>query len=151
MSRGASRYHAARAAGICPRCLKSNPGPRSRCPACIEATKATDRRRAAALTAARRCVDCRADLSIFDGWVHVRCFECHERNAAAADRYYTAGPGRERRRARMAALYQARRAAKLCARCEAPSPDRSICDGCAPRVKAVQIAYLDRKEAAHAR
>jgi len=147
-SRSTTRYHALRAAGLCPRCFKPNPGPRTRCPACTEATRASDRDRSAKLKAARRCVDCQADLSLFDGWAHVRCFECHQRNREATDRYHGSPQGVRRRRERMASLYHRRREAGLCARCEAPSPDRSICEACRPRVKAAQIAYLDRKEAA---
>lgn len=147
-SRSSIRYHADLAAGICPRCRKPNDGPQSRCSSCVLALRAADKRRSAALKLARRCVDCRADLSMFGEWAHVRCFECHERNRSTTEVYNTTERGRQRHRKRMAALYQQRRASGLCARCEAPSPDRMVCDECLGKVKAARARYLDRKEAA---
>ena len=150
-SRGGNRYRAAKAAGLCPRCHGPLIGDRSRCLDCMEAVRAMKRASDARLKQDGRCVDCRAGLALFvrdQRWPHVRCPDCHERNRVITDRYYASREGRTKHRARMAALYQRRRQAGLCVRCEAPSPDRSICEACRPRVKAAQIAYLDRKEAA---
>jgi hypothetical protein len=152
MARGGNRYRAARAAGLCPRCFLPNPGPGSRCPACTEVYNANKRARDQRRKDAGRCIDCRADLTLFvrdQRWPHVRCFECHEVNRASTDRYNTTRGGRAKHRARMAALYRERRAAGQCVRCKTPAPDR-LCETCTPKVKAVQIAYLDRLEAARA-
>lgn len=147
MTRATDRYAAARARGLCVRCGQPSLA-RTRCEACRAAIAARDVERHRRDKAARRCVDCRADLSIFDTWPHVRCFECHARNRASSEAYNTTPQGRRRHRARMARLYADRRAAGVCvAGCGRPT-DLARCEPCTALWKLNQVAYLDRKEAA---